>query len=191
MRVVPSDESALENGQTRIRVEAFALSTNNITYAVFGDVMRYWDFFPPAAEAVGLWGRVPVWGFGEVVESRSPFLETGERLYGYYPMAAELVITPGRSDATGVSDVAPHRAEMAGAYSRYVRCAADPLYRADLEFQHMLLYPLFFTSFLIDDFLLDNNGFGAEQIVVSSASSKTAIGVAHLAKQRGAPVVGY
>jgi NADPH:quinone reductase-like Zn-dependent oxidoreductase len=190
VRVLSSAGPSLENGQTRIRVEAFALSTNNITYAVFGDAMRYWDFFPVDAEAAGLWGRVPVWGFGEVVESRSPFLETGERLYGYYPMGAELVITAGRSDTAGVSDVAPHRAEMAGAYSRYVRCAADPLYRADRERHHMLLYPLFFTSFLIDDFLLDNDGFGADQIVVSSASSKTAIGVAHLANQRGARVVG-
>ena len=131
-----------------------------------------------------------MWGFGEVVESRSSNTEVGERLYGYYPMSSELVINPGRADGRGLADVAPHRADMASAYSRYVRCGTDPLYRADREDHQMLLYPLFFTSFLIDDFLLDNGGFGADQIVVSSASSKTAIGVAYLARQRGARVVG-
>jgi NADPH:quinone reductase-like Zn-dependent oxidoreductase len=186
VRVDLSDAPALAEGQARVRVDGFALSTNNVTYAVYGDMLRYWEFFP----ATGEWGRIPVWGFGEVVESRSPDAEVGLRLYGYYPMSSELVISPGRADDRGLTDVAPHRAEMASAYSRYVRCATDPLYRADREDHQMLLYPLFFTSFLIDDFLTDNEAFGADQIVVSSASSKTAIGVAHLARQRGARVVG-
>ena len=38
----------------------------------------------------------------------------------------------------------------------------------------MLLWPLFTTSFLIDDFLEDNQMFGAQTIILSSASSKTA-----------------
>ena len=49
----------------------------------------------------------------------------------------------------------------------------------------MILWPLFFTSFLIDDFLHDNAFFGAEDVVVSSASSKTAIGTAFELEQRG------
>jgi len=190
VRVDESGVEVLEDGQARVRIDGFALSSNNITYAVFGAAMRYWDFFPVPGDATGDWGRVPVWGFAEVVESRSADVSVGERLYGYYPMSSELVISPGRADDRGLSDTAPHRAEMAGVYSRYVRCATDPLYRPDREDHQMLLYPLFFTSFVIDDVLVDNDGFGAEQIVVSSASSKTAIGVAYLAHQRGARVVG-
>jgi hypothetical protein len=183
-------DGGLDEGQARVRIDAFALTSNNITYAVFGEAMRYWDFFPVEGDESHEWGRIPVWGFGEVVESRSPDAAVGERLYGYYPMSSSLVITPGRADERGLSDVAPHRAEMASAYSRYVRCATDPMYRVDREAHQMLLYPLFFTSFLIDDFMLDQDDFGATQIVVSSASSKTAIGVGHLAHQRGARVVG-
>jgi NADPH:quinone reductase-like Zn-dependent oxidoreductase len=190
VRTEETARAELAEGDARISVDAFALTSNNVTYAVFGEAMRYWDFFPVDGDESGEWGRIPVWGFGEVVESRSADVVVGERLYGYYPMSSSLVITPGRADERGVSDVAPHRAEMASAYSRYVRCAADPLYRADREAHQMLLYPLFFTSFLIDDFLLGQGDFGATQIVVSSASSKTAIGVAHLAQQRGARVVG-
>lgn len=190
VRIDSSAPGPLADGKARVQIDRFALTTNNITYAVFGDALRYWEFFPPAAGSAPEWGRVPVWGFGDVVETRSPHLAVGERLYGYYPMSSELVIIPGRPDDRGVSDLSPHRAEMARAYSRYARCATDPLYRSEREDHQMVLYPLFFTSFLIDDLLMDNDGFGADQIVVSSASSKTAIGVAHLAHQRGARVVG-
>lgn len=180
-------------GQALMRVHAFALSANNVTYAVFGDALHYWDVFPPAAPDPGdatRWGRIPAWGFGSVVASATPDLAVGERLYGYVPMASHLLLTPGRADGRGVTDVAPHRAGMAGAYNRYQRCAADPTYRADREDHQMLLHPLFFTSFLVDDFLADNDDFGAEQVVLSSASSKTALGVAFLAHQRGRRVVG-
>lgn len=179
---------ALADDRARIRVDRFALTSNNITYAVFGEAMQYWNFFP--AEDPGTFGVVPVWGFGEVVESTSDACTVGERFYGYFPMASELIVEPGRSDAHGFFDIASHRAPMAGTYNRYVRCATDPVYRSDREVQQMLLYPLFFTSFLIDDLLADNRDFEANQLIVSSASSKTAIGVAYLAHRRDARVVG-
>ncbi len=190
VRVELHESLPLEDGQARLRVRAFALSSNNITYAVFGDMLSYWQFFPVAEADAADWGRIPVWGFGEVVESRSVDAEVGELLYGYLPMSAELVIQPGRADARGLTDTSPHRAGLPSAYSRYTRSAADPLYRADWEKQQMLLYPLFFTAFLIDDFLLDQSDFGAQQLVISSASSKTALGVAHLAGERGIKVCG-
>ena len=193
VRVHDVPAPALQDGEARLRVEGFALSANNITYAVFGDVLRYWDVFPGGPSDAGddtAWGRIPVWGFGEVVETRSPDVTVGERFYGYYPMATELVVVPGRADERSILDTAPHRAAMASAYNRYQRCAADPLHRADREDEQMLLYPLFFTSFVIDDFLADNGDFGAEQVVISSASSKTSLGVAFLAHQRGVRVVG-
>src|SRR5688500_3006497 len=55
----------LEDGQARLRVDQFALTANNVTYAVFGEAMSYWQFFP----AEGGWGRVPVWGFADVEAS--------------------------------------------------------------------------------------------------------------------------
>lgn len=190
VRVEHRDAPSLVDGQVRLRIDRFALTSNNITYAVFGAAMQYWDFFPVPGDAAHRWGRIPVWGFGEVVESRAPAVAVGERLYGYYPMSTELVITPDRADERGVTDGAEHRAAMAPAYSRYARCASDPLYRADREDLQMLLYPLFFTSFLIEDLLVDNQRFWSTQTVISSASSKTAIGLAHLAHHDGAHVVG-
>jgi hypothetical protein len=55
----------------------------------------------------------------------------------------------------------------------------------------MLLQPLFVTAFLIDDDLAEHDFFGARTAVLSSASSKTAIGLAYQLAQRGAvEVVG-
>ena len=55
----------------------------------------------------------------------------------------------------------------------------------------MLLRPLFFTSFLIDDQLADEGLTGRGPIVISSASSKTAIAAAFLlARREGVELVG-
>jgi hypothetical protein len=43
----------------------------------------------------------------------------------------------------------------------------------------MILRPLFTTSFLIDDFLAEEDFFGARRVLVTSASSKTSLGLAH------------
>jgi hypothetical protein len=50
----------------------------------------------------------------------------------------------------------------------------------DLGDGQALLQPLFMTSFVLDDWLVDSDLFGAELVVLGSASSKTAIGLAHL-----------
>ena len=172
-RVVEADPAPLAEGQARLRVDAFGLSANNVTYAVAGDLLQYWDFFP----ADPGWGRIPVWGYADVAESTHPDLPEGRRCFGYLPMSEELVVTVGRMDDGGFSDVSSHRQAMASAYSRYQ--LVDPAGAGtDDEDRRMLLYPLFFTAFLVDDFLDDQDRFGASVLVVSSASSKTALGIA-------------
>ena len=47
----------------------------------------------------------------------------------------------------------------------------------------MIFGPLFRTGFLIEYFLRGQGWFGAEQLIVTSASSKTAMGLASVAKQ--------
>jgi hypothetical protein len=174
-------------GQALLAVAAFGLSANNITYAKFGDAMSYWSFFP----AEDGWGRVPVWGFAEVAASRVAELEEGTRVFGYLPPSSELLVTSGRVDAHGFTDVSPHRAALPPAYNGYVRVDADPVYDAEHEDLQMLLRPLFFTSYLIDDFLADSDMFGASTAILSSASSKTSSALAFLLSRReGVDVVG-
>jgi hypothetical protein len=91
----------------------------------------------------------------------------------------------------GFVDGSPHRAALPSAYHRYLATGTDPFYRADTEDMQMLLRPLFFTSFLIDDQLDDDGLTGRGPIVISSASSKTAIAAAFLLAQReGVELIG-
>lgn len=186
-RIADLETGPLEPGQAELRVDCFGLTTNNITYAVFGDAMSYWDFFP-AAEG---WGRVPVWGFAEVDDSGDMDLEAGRRIFGYLPPSSSFLVTPRKVDERGFVDASPHRANLPAAYNGYRFAESMPVYDAEHEAQLMLLWPLFYTSFLLDDFLGSEGLFGATTAVLSSASSKTALGVAfRLAQREGVEVIG-
>jgi hypothetical protein len=172
----------LREGQVLARIDHFALTSNNITYSVIGHMMGYWDFFPPADEG---WGRVPAFGYAEIVESRCESVDPGTRVYGYVPMASHVLFEPGRINPSAFLDMAPHRQPMSKVYNRYAITATDPMHDPDREEHRALLHPLFSTSFVIDDWCGDHDLFGADTVVLSSASSKTAIGVAHLMSRRG------
>jgi hypothetical protein len=197
-RLVESADAALADGQVRVRVDDFAFTANNITYAAFGQAMAYWQFWPVPADADGTaWGCIPVWGFGTVVQSLHPGVAVGERLYGYWPMASHAVLQPVKLSAGAFSDGAPHRAGLHAVYNSYQRVAGDPFYTPDSEAEQALLRPLFLTAWLIDDFLADNAFFGTTTagtrglMLLSSASSKTAIATAaQLAKRPEVEVIG-
>jgi Protein of unknown function (DUF2855) len=179
-RVAEADVPDLEPGQALLRVERFGMTSNNVTYAVFGEAMSYWDFFP----AEDGWGRVPTWGFAEVERSEAEGVEPGTRVYGYLPPSSHLVVAPADADGSGFVDGSPHRAALPSTYHRYLASGEDRFYRPETEAIQMLLRPLFFTSFLIDD-QLDDDGLATRgPVIVSSASSKTSIAAAYLLAQR-------
>jgi len=187
-RFLHSDPPSPRDGEALLRVESFGLTSNNITYAVFGEAMKYWDFFPASDPE---WGKLNVWGYAHAEESRHPDLTTGTRVYGYLPCASHLLVVPDRVNEKGFVDAAPHRAALPSAYQGYRDVESDLVYSADREAEHILFFPLFFTSYLIDDFLADEGFFGADTIVISSASAKTALIAAYLlAKRDGIDVVG-
>lgn len=171
-----TDEASLQPDEVLLKVDKFAFTANNITYAVFGDRMSYWDFFP-AEEG---WGKIPVWGFADVMRSNQDAISEGERIYGYFPLSTHVILQPEKVKASSFIDAAAHRKALPAAYNRYSRVANDWEYEPEFEELQALLRPLFVTSFLLDDFLADNDFFGAQTLVLSSASSKTAFGVAFL-----------
>lgn len=169
-------------GELLLKVDRFAFTANNITYAETGVVLKYWDFFP-APEG---WGVIPVWGFADVLESRVEGVAPGERLYGYWPMATHAVLTPERVGAGVIVDGTPHRRTLPMTYNLYQRTSAGgSLYDPRYEDLQSLFMPLFGTSFLIDDFLAEHSFFGAGAVVITSASGKTAFSLAHLLHRRG------
>jgi len=186
-KMVDREPAELEPGQALLEIDSFGLTSNNITYGVFGEAMHYWRFFP----AEGGWGRIPVWGFARVAETANDELPEGTRVYGYLPPSSRVVIQPDRFDRRGFVDASPHRANLPSAYQGYRAVDSDPVYDPEREDEQIIFWPLFFTSWLIDDFLADEDFPGAETIVIGSASSKTALSAALLlADREGIEVIG-
>ena len=166
---------ALKEGEVVLALDRFSLTTNNITYAAYGDAIGYWSVFPSGRDGYGM---MPVWGFADVVESRAEGVEVGARVFGYFPMAERLAVQAEKISRGGFADAAPWRKAVPDIYNRYVLCAADANYAVELENAEAIFRPLFITSYTAVDFLREHDFFGAKQVVVSSASSKTAYGAA-------------
>ena len=161
-------------GQARFQVEQFALTANNVTYAVHGDDFAYWHFWPSGQEGLGI---VPVWGFGAVEASAAAGIDPGQRFFGYWPMASQALLTPVAASRAGFSDGAAHRAPLPPFYNRYNAASSD----WGSEALQCLFRPLYATSFLIDVLLSTRP---VDTLLLSSASSKTALGVAQAARGR-------
>ena len=181
-RLQTSSASALQPGWVRLAVRRVSITTNNVTYALFGERMSYWQFFPSGQEG---WGVVPVWGFADVIQSSVPEIDVGTRFFGYWPLADTVDVQPTKVSPSGFVDGAAHRAVLPSTYNRY--SAAPSHQRADDDAALAILRPLFGTAFLLIDFLQENEWFGARQLVLSSASSKTAYATAWCARE---PMVG-
>jgi len=170
------DEIELAPGQAVLRVDNFSITANNVTYAAMGDAMSYWEFFPSEE---GL-GRVPAWGYCEVARSEHDGLEVGSRIYGYMPMSTHFVVEPVDVDDSGFVDGASHRAELPAIYNRYGLVTAETGDTPEREPYIALFGPLFATSWLLADELEDEKFYGAKRLLMSSASSKTALALAFL-----------
>ena len=167
--VETSAPTELAEGQVVLKLERAALTSNNVSYALSGDMLDYWGFFP----AESGWGRLPVMGFGVVSASKNADIAVGGRYFGFFPLGDHHVVNASPSRG-GFVDAAPWREKHAMAYRSFDR--ADPTPHDDAI---LILRGLFLTSYLLEDFLRERENFGAEQVVITSASSKTSIALAH------------
>lgn len=179
--------SPLAAGVIRLSIDSYAMTANNITYAVFGkpsglfgNDQGYWDFFADRGEP----GRLPVWGFATVTDSAVDGIAAGECFYGYYPMASHAVLAAGIVTAHGFTDITPRRTTLPPIYNQYQRIGALGDYRPEHHDYWPVFRPLFLTGWLIADQFADDGDYGAEQILIASASSKTAIGLGYSLAQR-------
>ena len=97
-----ADESRPNSGKNEVilKIDKYAFTANNITYAVVGEKMGYWHFFP-AEEPYGI---VPVWGFADVVSSNYENISLDDRYYGYFPMSTYLKVDPKNVKPFGFVD---------------------------------------------------------------------------------------
>ncbi|NDV90744.1 DUF2855 family protein [Alteromonas sp. 345S023] len=170
------DTDNLGEDEVLLNVDSFGFSANNITYAALGFKMGYWGFFP-AAEGYGI---VPVWGFATVVASNHNEVKPGEKVFGYLPMASHWVIKAGKAATHGFSDIHEKRKSISPVYDQYLRVANDPGYNLTREAWQLNFRPLYMTSFVLDDYVASLSH--GESLLLSSASSKTALGTAQRLK---------
>ena len=180
LRIVEESLAPLGEDEVRLKVESFSVTANNVTYAVAGDAFGYWNVVPGEVE----WGVVPMWGHAVVTESTHAEIAVGERVYGYLPMAEHLDVLPVNLTPGGFTDAAAHRQPMSPVYNRYSRLAVDPEHDPAREGERMVFGPLFRTGFMIEYFMRREDWFGAEQVVMTSASSKTAMGTASVVRAK-------
>lgn len=180
--MVTAEPGPPRDGDVLFEVERFGLSANNVTYAVLGDRLRYWDLFP----AEPGWGRIPVWGYLRVRSSRVPGIEAGRRAFGLCPMASQVILRIGRSGRATFAEGSAHRSDLASAYNVYAWADTGTPGADDAL---VVLRPVFWLSFTVDDFLAGSERQG-QPVIVTSASSKAALGLAHLLARRGVPVTG-
>lgn len=185
-RAVTEKDPQPADGQVVLRVERFSLSANNVTYARLGDEFGYWRFFP-AADG---WGRLPVWAYADVAASNCPGVSEGRPVLGFFPMSDCLLVTPARVHPGGFADGGEHRRGLPGLYNAYRWLDADPSYDPAMAARQLVLRPSFWLSFLFDEHLRDNHDFGADIVIISSASSKAALGIARLLAGRPVATIG-
>ena len=188
--IVKAPQAELADGSIRLSIGPWALTANNITYMAVGDMIGYWKFFEPKEYGIEMegsdkaqWGRMPVWGYAKVTESKCADVPAGTLIYGFFPIAQSFDMKPVKITPLGFQDGTGHRTQLHPVYNGYSFVDKDPSFAAHRALQPVLR-PLFTTSFLIDDFLADENFFDAEQVLLLSASSKTAMGTAYCLKQR-------
>ncbi len=163
-----SDE--LQPNEVLLEIDNFSFTSNNITYGVVGNQMNYWDFFPTQSG----YGIIPVWGLANVVVSNHTEVKVGQRFYGYFPMSTHLLVTIDNVSSKGFVDSSAHRQTLPPVYNFYTNTDQDPSFTSETEKLISLFRPLFVTSFLIDDHLAEQHFYDASQILITSASSKTA-----------------
>ncbi|KAF7975365.1 hypothetical protein HWV62_9689 [Athelia sp. TMB] len=154
-----------------IKVDRFGYSTN-----------KYFDFHaaptttePPVSPETH--GVIPVWSFGMVEASTHPDIKVGERVYGYFAPTRYLLLPIATTEVNRRP------------YNQVTRCSGDPTYHPSpaIEDLTMLYRPLFWTAFWCEDWLYTGTPTpyrGVKNVLISSASSKTAFCVAYNIKKR-------
>jgi len=186
------NQKELKENEVFLKIERFAFTANNVTYGILGRSYGYFKFFETDVTDGGI---IPVWGIGQVVASKCDGVKVGERVYGYYPMAKFALFKATNVTSIGFFVPRVNLPADRAVYNTYYFVSKDPLsinFTSKQENYMMLYRPLFFTSFLLVDFIRENKFFNSKQIIVSSASSKTAFCFGYLVKSAncGIKVIG-
>jgi len=186
--------SPLQPGQILIRINQLGLTSNNITYASLGSSYPYMNFFPaPDSSLIDEWAQLPAWGMGvvEQIQDQNSNLKVGDSIYGLFPASTHCTLNPTRKTETGFYVDRPAIPADFAFYNGYSVVGKDPFLGVTSDEFTVILRPLFLTGLLLADRLKFDNFMQGDKVVISSASSKTAYGLAKaLAIDKACKIVG-
>lgn len=184
-RIVTEQLAEPSAGELVLEVERFGLSGNNVSYAKLGNQfgLGYWRPLP----AEDGWGRVPAWRVARVVAGDPALADIGERFVGLVPMAQRMRLHAVRT-GSGLMETSASREGMLPLYRQMRRVGTDPTWREEYLDVNIVLRPAYPppTALLDDELKVD----GTPAIVLTSATSKTALMIARLLTQRGLRTTG-
>jgi len=169
-RIVSETAGPPPEGSLVFRVDRFAITANVATYARLGEELAYWSIFPGAAE----WGRTPAWGHATVIASGIDGVVNGARYFGLWPMASHVALE-ARPSRLGLKATAAHRSKVNPVYNQYRAEAGSD---AGRDWMTAVFHPLFITSFVLGEMVSDGDAPQSDAVLIVSASSKTALGLA-------------
>jgi hypothetical protein len=127
---LPPPTTPLPPSSIRVRASLLSLTSNNLTYALLGDMLHWWDTYPVPPDAPApysdrtAWGIVPAWGFATVLESTIPEITSETKIWGYWPASAhvvDLTLSKNKDDPeTHWIETSSHRAAVLPLYNRYI-----------------------------------------------------------------------
>lgn len=131
--VVPT---TLAPSSIRFRTRILGQTVNNLTYARMGMFMGWYDIYPLPSDIPApfndskKYGRVPAWGYAEVIESTVPGINPGYTIYGYIPTSTgietvrvEFASHNGTKIDNQIIVLDEHRQHVWKIYNRYRLCA--------------------------------------------------------------------
>ncbi|KAL5342197.1 hypothetical protein BJX70DRAFT_338341 [Aspergillus crustosus] len=117
----------LQPSSIRVRADLLGLTSNNLTYALGGTRLHWWDAYPVPATAPApynnnsAWGIVPAWGLATVQESTIPEIKPGTVFYGFWPTsshAVDLQLNPAEPSGHW-TEISAHRQNLMSLYNHY------------------------------------------------------------------------
>lgn len=149
----------------RVRTKVMSLTSNNMTYAKAGFLLKWWGVHPlphstpaPFNDATK-YGRINCWGFAEVLDSTHPSVTKGGYLWGYLPigtLAQDLIVEKGTvSGQIFVKN--DYRQDIFSIYNRYFVFPPELGSRIDSRAESVaydaILRIMYETSYLVNRFV--------------------------------------
>lgn len=145
----------------RVRSRILSLTTNNFSYARFGEELGWYSVWPtprslpaPYNDATR-YGRIAAWGYGEVIESAHDDVPVGTKLFGYLPIGTlpeELQVKPATCPGHLLEVSERRAARVMPFYNRYICHPPQVGLSAERDVRGLeaLIRPLFEAGFLLN-----------------------------------------